>query len=60
MLKWAVIFGLISLIAALFGFTGISHDAAGISKFLFAIALVLFLVFLIMGLFFTKKVVNHP
>ena len=54
MLKWALIFAVVSLIAALFGFTGIAHDAAGISKFLFAVTAILFLVFLSFGLFATK------
>lgn len=50
MLKWAVIFLIISIVAALFGFTGISHIAAGMAKILFAIFLILFIVFLILGL----------
>ena len=33
MLKWAAIFLVIALIAALFGFTGIASAAAGITKF---------------------------
>ena len=32
MLRWAIIFAVISLIAGLFGFTGISAGAAGIAK----------------------------
>jgi Protein of unknown function (DUF1328) len=34
MLKWAFIFLVIALIAALFGFTGITATAAGIAKYL--------------------------
>lgn len=49
MLRWAVIFLLISLVAALFGFGGISVAAAGIAKILFFIFIVIFLVFLILG-----------
>ncbi len=40
MLKWAAIFLVIALIAALFGFTGIVSAAAGIAKFLFFLFLV--------------------
>lgn len=46
MLKWAIIFLVISLIAGAFGFTGIARGAATISKVLFAIFLILFLIFL--------------
>lgn len=51
MLKWAVIFFIISLVAALFGFTGISAAAAGIAKILFFVFLLIFIVLLIAGLF---------
>ena len=50
MLRWALIFLVISLIAALFGFTGIAVAAAGIAKFLFFLFLVITLVFLILAL----------
>jgi uncharacterized membrane protein YtjA (UPF0391 family) len=41
MLRWALIFLVISLIAALFGFTGISVAAAGIAKILFFLFIVI-------------------
>jgi uncharacterized membrane protein YtjA (UPF0391 family) len=41
MLRWALIFLVISLIAALFGFTGIAAAAAGIAKILFFIFIVI-------------------
>jgi len=50
MLRWALIFLIVSLVAALFGFTGIAVAAAGIAKILFFIFLVITLVFLILGL----------
>jgi uncharacterized membrane protein YtjA (UPF0391 family) len=53
MLRWAVIFLIIALVAALLGFTGIASAAAGIAKFLF----VLCLIFFILGLVAAKKVV---
>jgi Protein of unknown function (DUF1328) len=34
MLKWALIFAVIAIIAGLFGFTGIAAGAAAIAKFL--------------------------
>jgi len=51
MLHYAVVFFVIALIAALFGFGGIAAGAAEIAKVLFFIFLVLFIVSLILGLF---------
>jgi uncharacterized membrane protein YtjA (UPF0391 family) len=51
MLKWAIIFLVISLVAGVFGFTGISAAAATVSRALFAIALILFLIFLLLAIF---------
>jgi uncharacterized membrane protein YtjA (UPF0391 family) len=56
MLKWAIIFGLISLVAALFGFTGIAAGAAGIAKVLFVLFLIAFIVVLAMALMGAKAV----
>lgn len=50
MLRWAVIFFVIAIIAALFGFGGIASTAAGIAQILFYIFLVLFLIALLFGL----------
>jgi uncharacterized membrane protein YtjA (UPF0391 family) len=44
MLRWALGFFIIALVAALLGFSGIAIAAAGIAKILFYIFLVLFLV----------------
>ena len=55
MLKWAVIFLIIALVAALFGFTDIASASAGIAKILFAIFLVLFLGALFIGLIVGKR-----
>ena len=41
MLRWAFIFLIIAVVAALFGFTNIAVAAAGIAKLLFFIFLVL-------------------
>ena len=50
MLKWALIFLAVALIAALFGFGGIASSAAGIAKLLFVVFLVVFVVSLVIGL----------
>ena len=55
MLRWAVIFLVIALVAALFGFTGIASAAAGIAKFLFFLFLVICLVLFIAGMSVAKK-----
>ncbi|MBT9519609.1 MAG: DUF1328 domain-containing protein [Dechloromonas sp.] len=50
MLHYAIVFFIIALIAALFGFTGIAAGAVEIAKILFFIFILLFLASLIMGL----------
>lgn len=50
MLKWSLVFFIVSIIAAAMGFTGIASGAAEIAKVLFYIFLVLFLVSLLLGL----------
>jgi len=49
-LKWALIFFLVSIVAGLLGFTGISAASADIARFLFYVFVVIFLVLLILGL----------
>ena len=58
MLRWAVVFLVIALVAALFGFTDIAAASAGIAKILFGIFLVLFLGALLIGLFVGKKLTS--
>jgi uncharacterized membrane protein YtjA (UPF0391 family) len=55
MLRWAVIFLVIALVAALFGFTGIAVAAAGIAKILFFLFLAVCLVLFIAGLTVTRR-----
>ncbi len=50
MLRYAIIFFVIALIAALFGFGGIAAGATEIAKILFFVFLVLFVVSLVAGL----------
>lgn len=49
MIKLAIIFFIISLVAGLLGFTNIAAGAAGIAKILFFVALTIFLIVLIFG-----------
>ena len=50
LLKWALIFFVVSIIAGILGFTGISAASADVARFLFYIFVVIFLVLLILGL----------
>jgi uncharacterized membrane protein YtjA (UPF0391 family) len=50
LLKWALICLLISLVAGAFGYTGLARGAAQLSKILFFVFLVLFIVILILAI----------
>lgn len=58
MLYWALVFFVVALIAALLGFTGIAVAAAGVSKILFFIFLVLFVVSLVAHLGSGRRSLN--
>jgi uncharacterized membrane protein YtjA (UPF0391 family) len=49
MLRWAILFLVVALIAALFGFGGIAAGATDIARILFFVFLVLFVVSLLTG-----------
>ena len=49
MIKWAIIFFVISLVAGFFGFTGVAEGSRSIAKVLFFIALAIFLIVVIFG-----------
>ena len=49
-LKWALIFLLVSIVAGILSFTGISAASADVARFLFYVFVVIFLVLLILGL----------
>lgn len=51
MIKWAIIFFIVSVVAGFFGFTEVAAGAKGVAKILFYIALVIFLIVLIFGVF---------
>jgi uncharacterized membrane protein YtjA (UPF0391 family) len=50
LLKWALIFFVVSIVAGVLGFTGISAASADVARFLFYVFVVIFLVLLILGL----------
>ena len=60
MLRWALIFLIIGLVAGIFGFTGVEGAAVSIAKTLFflflVIFLVIFLVLLVLGLTVGKRI----
>jgi uncharacterized membrane protein YtjA (UPF0391 family) len=49
MLRWALIFFVIALVAAVFGFSGVAGDAAWIGKILLFVFLILAIASLVMG-----------
>lgn len=58
MLQMALVFLVIGLIAAVFGFTTIAGASIAVAKFLAGLFLVLFLVFLIVGLLTSRRLVD--
>ncbi|WP_429232472.1 DUF1328 domain-containing protein [Inquilinus ginsengisoli] len=50
MLHWAVVFLVVALVAALFGFGGVAGTAMAGAKLLFWVAIVIFVVMLVAGL----------
>ena len=51
MIKWAIIFAIIAVVAGLLGFSGIASGAASITKVLFGLAVVIFLVLIALAIF---------
>jgi uncharacterized membrane protein YtjA (UPF0391 family) len=58
MLKWAVVFLVIAIIAGIFGFSGIAEASATIAKVLFGIFLVLFVGAVAIGLFIGSRLTS--
>ena len=56
LLKWALIFFLVSVVAGIFGFTGISAASADLARILFYIFLGLVVLFIILGVTIAKKI----
>jgi uncharacterized membrane protein YtjA (UPF0391 family) len=58
MIRYSIIFAIIAVIAGIFGFTEISVASAGVAKVLFFIAITVFLILLVAGLFIGRKIVG--
>jgi len=58
MLRLAIIFLVVGLVAALFGFTTLAGASFAVAKILAVVALVLFVLFLILGMTAAKKIVD--
>ncbi|KLJ02146.1 MULTISPECIES: DUF1328 domain-containing protein [unclassified Luteimonas] len=58
MIKWAIIFAVIGLIAGALGFTGVAGASMGIAKFLFWAAIIIAVVLFVLGLTVAKKVTS--
>jgi uncharacterized membrane protein YtjA (UPF0391 family) len=58
MLYWALVFLVIGLIAGVLGFTTVAGAAIGIAKFLAGLFLVLFVIFLILGITAARKIAD--
>ncbi len=56
MIKWAIIFAVIGLVAGLLGFGGMAGAAMGVAKFLFVAAIVIAVVLFLLGMTVYKKV----
>lgn len=56
MMKWALVFLVVGLIAGALGFTGVAGAAIGIAKVIFFIGIALFVIMLILGYTVFKKV----
>jgi uncharacterized membrane protein YtjA (UPF0391 family) len=58
MLQMALVFLVIGILAALLGFTTIAGASIAIAKFLAGLFLLLFLVFLILGMTAARKIID--
>jgi uncharacterized membrane protein YtjA (UPF0391 family) len=58
MLRWSLIFFIVAIVAAIFGFGGIAGTTMGIAKILFFVFIALFILSLIFGSRAVKNVAN--
>ncbi|KAG0758367.1 hypothetical protein G6F22_019670 [Rhizopus arrhizus] len=56
MIKWAIIFAIIGVIAGVLGFGGIAGAAVGIAKFLFWAGIIIAVVLFLLGMTVARKV----
>ena len=57
MIKWALIFLAVGVVAGILGFTGIAGASFAIAKILFFVAILIFVVLLALGLTIFRKAV---
>ena len=57
MIKWALIFLVVGLIAGLLGFTGIAGASFAVAKLLFFVAIAIFVILLVLGITVFKRAV---
>jgi uncharacterized membrane protein YtjA (UPF0391 family) len=57
MIKWALIFLVVGLIAGLLGFTGIAGASFALAKLLFFVAIAIFVILLVLGITVFKRAV---
>ena len=57
MIKWALVFLVVGLIAGLLGFTGIAGASFAVAKLLFFVAIAIFLILLVLGITVFKRAV---
>jgi uncharacterized membrane protein YtjA (UPF0391 family) len=58
MLYWAVVFLIVGIVAAALGFTTIAGATFAIAKFLAGLFLVLFVIFLLLGLTAARRIID--
>ena len=57
MIKWALVFLVVGLIAGLLGFTGIAGASFAVAKLLFFVAIAIFVILLVLGITVFKRAV---
>lgn len=56
MIKWAIIFAIIGLVAGALGYSGLAGAAMGIAQVLFFVAIAIAIVLFVLGVTIYKKV----
>jgi uncharacterized membrane protein YtjA (UPF0391 family) len=59
MLKWALVFLVLGLVAGVLGFTAIAGASIAIAKFLFFIFIAVFVVLLILGMTAARRITGR-
>ena len=58
MIKWALFFLVVGLVLGLLGFTGLGGAFVGIAQTLFFIAIAMFVILLVLGLWAGRKMID--